>query len=197
MENTSLYFRTQLETKVTILPENINSDLDDNILEAVKTNVEGKLISSGIVIKVLKLISYDNCIIDKCNLQGSVVADVKYECFICSPVKNLDIICIVENIVKGYLICRNGPVICAIYIIDINDSKFKISGHDVYYGNKKIEKEDYLKASIINIRSEQGEKNIMTVCKLLDMATEEEIESFKEDQILATNGVANESREFI
>jgi hypothetical protein len=37
----------------------------------------------------------------------------------------------------------------------------------------------------------------MTVCKLLDMATEDEIESFKEDQILATNGVTNESREFI
>lgn len=198
MAQAGLYYRTQLETKVSLLPEQITAEIDNNLLENLKIKVEGKLIDVGIVLRINRIIDYDFGIIDRSNLQSTTIVPIKYECFICSPVKNLEIICVLENIIKGYLICRNGPIISAIYTNNINTSKFELRGSNIYYGKKQmLEKGDYLKVSIINIRNDQGEKNIMTLCKLIDMATDEEIESFKEDQLLITKGSKNDNKEFI
>lgn len=199
MAQDSLYYRTQLETKVSLLPEQINGNMDDHILENLKAKIEKKSIDNGIVLKINKLIDYEHGMIDKANFMGTTVFPVKYECFICSPTKDLEIVCVLENIVKGYLIAKNGPVVVAIQFNNINQQKFEISGNTILFTKNKttIKKGDYLKVSIISINNNLGEKNIVTMCKLLNLATEDEIKAFEEDQLLVTNGSVDDNKEFI
>lgn len=199
MAQISLYYRTQLDTKVSLFPEQIDGRIDDHILENLKSKIEGKTIDSGIVLKINRLISYELGMIDKANFMGITVFPVKYECFICSPVKDLEIVCILENIVKGYLIARNGPIIAAIQFNNIDTQKFEISGNTIVNIKNKnpIEKGNYLKVSIISTNINLGEKNIVTMCKLINLANKEEIQSFEKDQLLITNNGEEEHKEFI
>ena len=170
MAQISLYYRTQLETKVSLLQEQIDGNMDDHILENLKAKIEGKTIDNGIVLKINKLIDYSYGMIDKANFMGTTVFPVKYECFICSPTKDLEIICVLENIVKGYLIAKNGPIIVVIQFNNIDMQKFEISGNTIITKSKvPIEKGNYLKVSIISINNNIGEKNIVTMCKLLNI----------------------------
>jgi DNA-directed RNA polymerase subunit E'/Rpb7 len=199
MAQISLYYRTQLETKVSLLPEEITADMDDHILKNLRAKIEGKSIDNGIVLKIYRLISYDYGIIDKSNFMGTTVYPVKYECFICSPTKKLEIVCVLENNIKGYLIARNGPVIIAIQFNNIDTQKFEISGGNIIYNKTKkpIEKGDYIKVSIIGINNNLGEKNIVTMCKLLNLASKEEIKAYQQDQLMVTNGSEDDNKEFI
>jgi DNA-directed RNA polymerase subunit E'/Rpb7 len=199
MAQITLYFRSQLETKVSLLPEQIDGNMDDHILENLRAKIEGKSIDNGIVLKINQLINYDYGMIDKSNFMGTTVFPVKYECFICSPTKNLEIICVMENNIKGFLIAKNGPVIVAIQFNNIDTQKFEINGNNIIYNKTKkpIEKGAYLKVSIININNNLGEKNIVTMCKLINLASKDEIQSFEQDQLLVTNGREDDDKEFI
>ncbi|XWV26226.1 putative DNA-directed RNA polymerase subunit [Tupanvirus soda lake] len=199
MAQISLYYRTQLDTKVSLFPEQIDGNMDDHILENLKAKIEGKSIDNGIVLRINRLISYDYGMIDKANFMGTTVFPVKYECFVCSPTKDLEIVCVLENIVKGFLIAKNGPVIIAIQFNNIDTQKFEISGNNILYTKTKkpVEKGDYLKVSIININNNLGEKNIVTMCKLLNLANKDEIQSYEQDQLLITNGSEDDNKEFI
>lgn len=199
MTETNLYYRTQLETKVSLLPEQINGNMNDHILSNLKAKIEGKTLDSGIILKVIRLIDKGMGVVDKSNLMGTTVYLVKYECFICSPTKNLEIICVVENIIKGYLIGKNGPVMVAIQFNNIDTQKFETSGNSIINLKTKnpINKGDHIKVSIISVNNNLGEKSIVTMCKLLSMASKEDIKSFEEDQILAMDGSVDDDEEFI
>ena len=188
-----------METKVSLLPEQIDGNMDDHILENLKAKIEQKSIDNGFVIKINQLIDYDHGMIDRANFMGTTVFPVRYECFICSPTKNLEMICILENIVKGYLIGRNGPVIIVIEFNNIDTQKFESDGGAVLSIKTKtaIQKGDHLKVSIININNNLGEKNIVTMCKLLSLATKDEINSFEKDQLLVTGRNIDDDHEFI
>ena len=114
MAQLNLYYQTQLETSVSLLPEQIDGNIDDHLIKNLKAKVEGKSTENGIEIRVNRLIDYNYGMIDKSNFMGTTVYKVKYECFLCSPIKDLEMICVLDNIVKGFLIGRNGPVIVAI-----------------------------------------------------------------------------------
>lgn len=173
--------------------------MDDHILENLKAKIEGKTIDNGIVLKINRLISYEHGIIDKANFMGTTVFPVKYESFICSPTKDLEIVCVLENIVKGFLIARNGPVIVAIQFNNIDPQRFEVNGNNIVYTTTKkpIEKGDYLKISIISINNNLGEKDIVTMCKLLNLANKDEIQSYEQDQLLITGGNEDDNKEFI
>ena len=195
----SLYYQTQLSNKVSLLPQQINADMDKYLLENLKTKVEKKSTEHGIILNINKLIDYNYGMIDKANFMGTTVYEVNYECFVCSPTKDLEIICILENIVKGYLIGKNGPVVVAIQFNNIDTQKFEIVESSIMYikDRREIKKGDYLKVSVISVNNDLGEENIVTVCKLLDLANKDEIKRFKDEQYLLTNGTADDSKEFI
>lgn len=199
MAQLNLYYRTQLETKVSLLPEQITGGMDNHLLQNLKAKIEGKSNENGIVLKVNRLIDYNYGMIDKANFMGTTVYMVKYECFICSPVKNLEMVCVLENIVKGFLIAKNGPVIVAIQFNNIDTQKFEISGNTIVQSKTKnpIKKGDYLKVSVISINNNAGEKNIVTMCKLLNLANKDEIKLFEEDQMMIANGSPDDNKEFI
>ncbi|BCS83179.1 putative DNA-directed RNA polymerase subunit [Cotonvirus japonicus] len=199
MAQQNLYYQTELQDSVSLLPNQMDSNIDEYLLKNLEAKVKGKITKDGIVLKINRIIDYDNGIITKTNFAGTAVYNVSYECLICSPTKNLSVICVVENIIKGYIICVNGPVIIAILFNNIDTQKFKLdNGNVVYLHNEKpIEKGDYVKVSIINIKNNLNEKRITAISKLLDLASNDEIKLFKEDQIIAVNGEINTNKEFI
>jgi len=199
MAQISLYYQTLLETKVSLLPEQINGNMDDHLLANLKAKIEKRVIDNGIVLKINRLIDYDYGMIDKTNFLGTVVYTVKYECFICSPTKNLEIICVLSNIVKGYLICQNGPIVIAIQFNNIDKQKFERNGNNIIHIKNKtpVKKGDHLKVSVISINNNLGEQKITTMCKLLNLADKAEIKRFENDQLLVTNGTIDDDQEFI
>lgn len=200
MANINLYYRTQLDTKVSLLPEQIDENIDDHILQNLKAKIEGKTISSGVVLKINKLISFNYGIIDKANFMGTTVYKVKYECFLCSPTINLEIICVVDNDkIKGFLICSNGPVTIAIQFNNIDTEKFEIRDNIIISTKTKkpIKIGDHVKISIINVNISLGEQRIVAIGKLINMARMDEIKSFEEDQLMVTGGHADDNKVFI
>lgn len=200
MANMNLYYRTQLETKVSLLPEQIDGNIDDHILQNLRAKIEGKTIDNGIVLKITRLINYQNGLIDKANLMGTTVFKVTYECFICSPTKNLEIICKVDNDeVKGFLIASNGPVIVAIQYNNIDTQKFEISNNSIVSLKTKepIQVDNYIKVSIINVNINLSESKITTIGKLIDLAKKDEIKSYQADNLLATGGQLDDDKIFI
>ena len=205
MANLSLYYKTILETSVSLLPDQINQNIDENLLKNLKTKVEGKSTENGIEIKIVRLIDYNYGIIDKSNFMGTTVFKVKYECFVCAPVADLEIVCLINNIVKGYYVASNGPLVVVIPINNIDFQKFEISNDMIQRKHKEdsedtketIVKGQYVKVSIINIKNNYGDAIIVSMCKLIDIASDAEIEKFKGDQNTLSNKTEIDSDEFI
>lgn len=195
MAQISLYYQTQLDTKVSLLPEHIDGNIDEHLLENLRTDIETKTVEAGIVIKIHKLISYDYGMINKANLMGTTDYKVKYECLLCSPIKDLEMICIVDNIFTGFLIGRNGPIVAAIEFNKIDTNIFKNIGDTVIHidSKKEIIKGSYLKITVINVNNNIGEKSVIAVCKLLNIASKHDIKKFKTEQKMITdNSIVNE-----
>lgn len=184
MAQIGLYFQTTLDTKVSLLPEQINGDMDRYLLKNLKAKIEGKAIDSGIVIKINGLIGYNHGMIDKANFMGTTVYVVKYECFICSPTANLEIICVINNFVKGFMLGSNGPVTVVVPFNNIDLTKFENQGDQII--NKKtktpIEKDNYVKVSVVNINNNLGEKKMVVLCKLVGVADEDDIRRYSQEQ---------------
>ena len=199
MAQINLYYHTELETKVPLLPEQINGDMNDTLLTNLKNQIEGKTSEHGIVLKVNNLVSYDYGLISKSNFMATTLYNVKYKCLLCSPTKNLEFTCVLDNIVKGILVGRNGPVTVAIQFSNIDSQKFKIDGDNIIDSqtNKSIKKGDHLKVSVINVKINLKETNITTICKLLSIASEKDIKKYKEDEALILGGSDNKQIEFI
>lgn len=198
MSSLDLYYLTQLETKVSLKPDQIDGNLDDHLLNNLRAKIEGKAIDSGIVIRIYKLIDYQYGTIDKTNFMGTTVFPVNYECFICSPIKNLEIVCVLENIVKGFLIGRNGPIMVVIQFNNIDTQRFEVNDNGITIKKTKnlLKKGNHLKVQIISINNNLGEKTIVTMCKLLNLANDNEIKMFNQDQDLVV-GNDNDAQEFI
>lgn len=201
MSQINLYYQTQLDEKVPLLPHQITPDIDNHLLQNLTTKIKGKTTANGIVIRIYRLIDYEYGNIDKDNFTGIVNYVVRYECLLCSPVKDLEIICVTDNIVKGYLVSVNGPVTIAVQYSNIDINKFSIEGNNIKHNKsgKIISRGDYIKVSVINVNSNMGETNIIALCKLVDLASEEDIKRYKEDQRLISdiNSDTNENSKFI
>lgn len=191
MAQHDLYFRTLQESKISLNPEQINGNIDDHLLKNLISKIEGKTNEHGIVLKIIKIMDYNFGTINKLNFLASVDYNIKYEALLCAPTKDLEIICVIDNIVKGYLIGHNGPVIIAIQFNNMDIQKFEINANNIIYKstNLPINKGDYIKVSIININMNLGEKEIVTICKLLDLASSREIEIFEDEQSLTQNNI--------
>lgn len=187
MTQSTLYYRTQLTTDVILFANQINGNMEEHLLENLKANIEGKVTENGNVIKVLKLVSYERGKIDTSNFSANVVFPIKYECFLCAPVKDMEMVAKVKNTtIKRIIIAVNGPVLASISLSDVDTTKFRIQDNDVYYvaNDKIVSKNDYIKVVVTGANNIKGSRNIMAVCKLVDMASPSEIERFKKDKVL-------------
>lgn len=189
----NLYYRTQMTTKVSLLPDQMNADIDDNLLFNLKKKIINKVISVGIVLKVIKIIDYDYGVIDKSNFMSCFVYNIKFDCYLCSPVKDNEIVCVVENIVKKLIFAKNGPVIVTIPHNSIDSQKFFIKDANTVVHTKTntpIKTGAFLKVLIASTRNNRGESQIIVIGKLLDMADKNDIASYNKDMEIVNDSDA-------
>ena len=199
MTQSGLYYHTQLKSKVSIAPNELDGDLDNHILKNLRSKVENKCNEHGIIIRVTRVLSYEYGMIDKTNFTGTTIYKVEYECLICSPRKDVEIVGIIDNIIEGYLVARNGPVVIVVSINNVESQKFQIKDNSLVYlkTKKAVEKGDYIKVSVINTSNNLGEKRTTTICKLLDIATKDDISKFNDEQNLINGDNIADDEEFI
>lgn len=195
----NLYLNTQLDEKVVLSPNQLNNNLNENIFNNLKKKVEGKTGEHGIIVKVNKLINYDYGMIEKANFSGSVIYKVNYDCLLCSPIKNLEIICQINNFVKGLIVTSNGPIIAVVQTNNINSQIFSVNNNDfiITKSNIPLKKKDFIKISIISYKVNLGEPNITCLGKLLDIASSNEIKIYNDQQALINDRTADQIEEFI
>lgn len=188
MAQISLYSTTVLEDKVSINPDQINANIAENILINLRSNIEGKSNENGIVLKVNRLISHNLGKIDRVNGTSKVDYIAKHECFLCSPTKDLEIVCKLEKTFKGYIVGKNGPVVVVVQINNIDSQRFEIKKSNVYHisSGKELVVGDYLKVSIINVSNNLGGNKILALSKLLNMASKDDILKYEQDRSLIT-----------
>ena len=92
-EITSPYFDTQLHSRITIHPQQINNDIYINLKNNLKKKVEKKCNKYGFVTKVYKIVDYSDGEIIPENLDASHVFNIKFSCRVCLPVMDNLIIC--------------------------------------------------------------------------------------------------------
>lgn len=198
MAQQSLYHLTQLESRVVVLPSQLVRNLKDNILENLRINVEKKVVESGIVMKVNHLISHNHGTIDREGFSGSTVYKVDYSCYICSPADGMEIVCVLTNMVDGFLICTNGPVIVMVSTGQLESDDVKVKNRNLV--NKRgeiLERGTHLKVRIVNYVMAKGQTTMNAVCNFVGLPSREEIESYERDQILVTGSTSNEAERFI
>jgi len=199
MAQINLYYRTQLEEDVTLLPKQTDANIDKHLLDNLKTKILKKANDTGIVLRVNRLIGYNRGMIGENNFMASTVFKVKYECLLCSPSKGLEIVFVVDNLVSGYIVGKNGPVVVAVYNHGIDTKKFSRIDNNIVYNKTKepIAKGDYLKVLILKTSIHRDATSIYAICKILDYASKAEIKIFEEDQAIVTNAEPDDSIEFI
>ena len=195
----SLYYKIQLEEKISILPEQINGNLEQNMLHNLKEKLEGFSTNKGIIMKVLKILSYDYGFIDQDNLTASVLYNVKYEAYICSPTNGLEVICMVQKIINGYIFALNGPLMIVISTLNLDSEQFTNYNGEITINStkKKIKVDDLIKVHINSININLGEKTIMAMCKLINLASEKEINKYNSDMDFIHNRDINDDEELI
>lgn len=197
MAQHNLYYRTQLVSHVTLTANQIDANIDDHLLENLRYKLQGKTNEYGVIIKIDKIIDYGLGMITNSNLMASVVYEVKYMCLLCSPIKNMEVICKVDNTsTRGIIVASNGPLIIPILLTGVPDGKIFEIVDDAVIGiknKKKIEPGDIIKVSFNHFRIIKGEPNIQVLSKLINFATKEEIESYNRDMALINDNDENDT----
>lgn len=201
MTLSSIYYRAELETKVALLASQMCGDIDEHIFKNLKNKVEGRIIDAGMVIRINKILDYSHGVIGNINFMGSANHMVKYECYMCSPSIDSEFICKIVNFVNGYIICENGPITAVIPGNSIDKHKFAVDGSNItHIDSKKIlANDDHLRVSVINIKQNSGNRKMVVMANLMDLATNNDIKMFNQDESIITGGDDEEidSNDFI
>ena len=202
MKPISPYKNIAQYTKIMLEPYQINSDLRNHLKINLKKKVEKKCNKNGYVDEVYKILSYGDGIMHPENLSGNVLYNIKYHCKLCLPIENSIIIGQVKVINIELVVVINGPILIFIprdnidtTLWDINDN-FKNKKKE----NTKLNVSDYVLVQIINKRINTGDTQIKTMGKLLDFATDKQINEYFEStktEIIGVNTNDQDQSNFI
>lgn len=173
------YITTELQTRVSLMPHQLNNDRYINLKQNLIKNVENKCNKYGFITKVYKILNHNEGVIEPENLMAAVIYDVSYSAQICLPVEGTQIICQIDKINKMIITAKNGPIMAVIKTSDINEINFSIDNLDnvVHSSKKKLETGDYIKITIRRKRFHAGDEQIYVIGFLDDITTEKEVET--------------------
>jgi DNA-directed RNA polymerase subunit E'/Rpb7 len=175
----SPYKNIKQYTKILIEPFYMNSDIRNNMKIVLKKKVEHKCNKNGFVDIVHKIIDYSDGFMPVENLNGAAIYNITYHCKICIPIENTYIIAQVKVINSEIIVGVNGPIMVFIpkeYI----DSNTWISNDGLINkkSKNKLKVGNYIIVMIVNKKINLNDSQIKTIGQLIDVATDEQVESF-------------------
>ena len=189
-------------TKIMLEPYQINSDLRNHLKINLKKKVEKKCNKNGYVDEVYKILSYGDGIMHPENLSGNVLYNIKYHCKLCLPIENSIIIGQVKVINIELIVVINGPILIFIPRDNIDVSLWDVTDNfkNKKKENTKLNVSDYVLVQIMNKRINSGDTQIKTMGKLLDFATDKQINEYFEStktEIMSVNTHEQDQSNFI
>ena len=169
-DNKNIYTKQIINEKITLKYSDVNSNLENNIIEQLKTKIEGKCIIHGYVkTNSIKLITYS------CGelFSDSIIFDLVIECLISCPYESMILECKVVSNTKVGLKCNiinKGDDIINTYLIYV--------ARDHNYNNTKfsnIAVDDIIYTRVIGHRFELNDTFISVIAELVN-------EDFKKSQ---------------
>ena len=174
-----------INMRVLVPCNKLNTDIFINIKNILKKECEGKCIKYGFVSKIYKILEYSENEIDINNLDCSVFYNVKFSARLCFPIKNTLIIAKITTINKQLLLSENGPIKNFIKISELNYDNFKLDKDrniiiKKQSKNNKLTVGMYVKVLIKAKKMNNNDDKIGTICTLIDIAKQSEINNFYE-----------------
>ena len=181
----SPYKNIKQHTRISLEPYHMNSDIRNNMKMVLKKKVEKKCNKNGYIDEVYKILEFSDGIMIPENLNGSAIYNIAYHCRLCIPVENSVIIAYIKMISTDLIVAINGPLFVFIPKNYIDTNIWDIPDG---YVNKKTQKKlavgTFTKIQIIDKRINQGDTQIKIMGKLLDFATEEEVDKYYGSKII-------------
>lgn len=184
--STSPYRDTKLFTRIALRPNQMNNKIYINL----KKNLEDKLLNKcykdyGFIDKIYKISNYGQNIINQEDYICSAIYNISFHCHLCLPVNGQYIICKVNNNIKAMTTANNGPIIAIIDHNQVNKNVFSIGNDNIKYKEDgkyyDLKVNNFIRVKVLGTRFNHNDKIIKCICYLDNMATEEEINSFYED----------------
>ena len=181
----SPYKNIKQHTRISLEPYHMNSDIRNNMKLVLKKKIEKKCNKNGYIDEVYKILEFSDGIMIPENLNGSAIYNIAYHCRLCIPVENSLIIAYIKMISTDLIVAINGPLFIFIPKNYIDTNIWDIPDG---YVNKKTQKKlavgTYTKIQIIDKRINQGDTQIKIMGKLLDFATDEEVDKYYGSKII-------------
>lgn len=187
----SPYKEIKQHTRISLEPYHMNTDIMNNMKNVLKKKVEKKCNKNGFIDEVFRILDNNDGIMNPENLNGSAIYNITYHCRICIPVENTIIIGKIKMVNPDLIVAINGPLFMFIPKNYVDNNIWDIPEN---FTNKKTKEkltvDSYVKIQIIDKRINQGDSQIKVMGKLLDFATEEEV-----NQYYVTKGIKSSKQE--
>ena len=195
MKPISPYKNVEQNTKISIEPYQMNSDIKNHMKINLKKKVEKKCNNNGYVDEVYRIINSSDGELSADNLSGNAIFNISYHCRLCLPIEDTIIIGKVILINNELIVTTNGPIMTFIHKDNIDNNIWDINDNYSYKlkPNIKLKIGDYVLVQIINKRINKNDIQIKTIGKMLDIADEKYINEFFGYNEIINNTENNES----
>jgi DNA-directed RNA polymerase subunit E'/Rpb7 len=180
MNIVSPYKNVEQYTRVEILPCQMNSDIINSLKFNLKKDKEKKCNKNGYIDEIYAILQYSDGIMNPENLSGKVFYNVTFSCKICSPIENSIIIGQVRMINQELVFVINGPIMIFVPRDKVDQTYWDVSENYTHKQKKnvKLAIENFVCIQIINKRINKNDDQIKVIGKLLDLATEDQVNKY-------------------
>lgn len=164
---------------IKLRSEDLNTEIRNNMLSILKSNMEKRCNKSGFVDEIFKIVNYNPCEIAPENLSGSTNVEVDYLCRLCLPIEGTIIIAQVQIIEIEIIVLTNGPITIFVPKSEIsNNWDVDISTYTHKKSNNILKIGDFVKINIVKKRHNINDTQIKIIGSLEDLATDKEVKEY-------------------
>jgi DNA-directed RNA polymerase subunit E'/Rpb7 len=183
----SPYINTTLITPLMIQSNQLDNKLYLHIKNNLIKKLEGRCyLTYGYIKKINKIEDISEGIVEAEDSTCGIKFVIKFNCKLCYPIKNKYLICKIDRMNKTLISAVNGPIKVIITPDKINkDIFFTDVDRNIRIKDKSklIETEMYVKVLILQSTFSNYDTTIIAIGNLHDIAKDNEIESYKSDNI--------------
>lgn len=175
----------ELETRISLYPDQMDNNLYLNLKKNLKKKLQGKCNQFGFINNIIRISNFSNGFIDPEISSGNAIFNIKFIANICIPIIKTYIIVKIDNFNKILILGINGPIYAMIKISDINTTIFNYTNGNIFINtlSRNIQIGDYIKILIIAKKFNNGDDKIGILGFMENIATNEEIKKFYSSNI--------------
>lgn len=182
----SPYRKIEQHTRISLKPYHMNSDIMNHMKHTLINKLEKKCNKIGYIDTIYRITKYSDGRLIPENLDGSAIYDISYHCKICMPVENTVLIGEVKVINQEVVVAINGPIMFFLPKEHVDTNVWDIpDGYMNKKSNNKLQVGNYIKIQIVNKRINMNDSIIKSIGKLLDFATDEEVDKYFGNKIVS------------